>query len=187
MFKEYSNFNKDLEELQRKIVVIDKFTDHTPVDKYTAEEIELIDRETERRRQEWFAKLRLARCRKTDAWGHATGEDVYEYTTQEEYDYYLREALSVSPEERYQHRKDAYYFHESHYYMRGQGGYDGQGCTAQQCIPECRYFPETGRIEDSEVIEGFEKHEKPKIISYNVDNKGQIIYHYPEQIKREPT
>jgi hypothetical protein len=190
MFKEFSDFNKDLEELARKIVVIDKFTDHTPADKYTNEEIELIDRETERRREEWFARLRLARCRKTDAWGHTTGEDVYEYTTEEEYNYYLKEALAVSPEQRYQDRKEMIMFHTSHKYMRGINADGGFGCGSHpnyhgKCIPECRYYPETGRIEDSEIIESFEKHEKPKIISYHVDNEGRIIYHFPTNEQQE--
>jgi hypothetical protein len=65
--------------------------------------------------------------------------------------------------------------------MHGEGEYDGRGCTAQECIPECRFYNEYGRVEDSEVIESFEKHEKHKIISYHVDSKGEIIYHYPER------
>lgn len=40
--------------------------------------------------------------------------------------------------------------------MRGLGEYD-YGCTGAGCIPECRYYPEYGRIEDEEVIE---KHNK---------------------------
>lgn len=27
------------------------------------------------------------------------------------------------------------------------------GCTGAGCIPECRYYPEYGRIEDEEIIE----------------------------------
>jgi hypothetical protein len=193
MFRQYIDLNKDFEELARRIVVIDKRgngNDSQPVDE--GNEVELIDKETERRREAWFAKLRMARCRKTDAWGHTTGEDVYEFTTQEEYDYYLKSALAVPPEERYQDRKRMLMFHDSHKYMRGVNADDGYGCGSHpnyvgKCIPTCRYYPETGRIEDSEVIARFEKHEKPKIISYHVDNKGQIIYHYPEQTKWEPT
>jgi hypothetical protein len=72
---------------------------------FSAAAAELIDRETERRRNEWFAKLRLARCRKVDAHGNKTCEDVYDYTTQEEYDYDLQHALEEIPDERYQRRK----------------------------------------------------------------------------------
>jgi hypothetical protein len=33
--------------------------------------------------------------------------------------------------------------------MRGvKSGYDGNGCNNGICVPECRYSPETGRIED---------------------------------------
>jgi hypothetical protein len=39
-------------------------------------------------------------------------------------------------------------------------GYDGFGCTGQSCIPECRFYPETGRIEDSEVIQKHREHEQ---------------------------
>jgi hypothetical protein len=107
-----------------------------------------------------------------------TCEDVYDYTTQEEYDYDLKQALLVSPEDRYQDRKEQWYFHDSSYYMRGVGGYDGHGCTSTRCIPECRYYPEEERIEDDEIIAKFETHFKPKIISYHVDNKCRIVYHY---------
>jgi hypothetical protein len=184
MFRHYIDLNKDLEELARRIVVIDKRGNGHNNSSTEQEDIELVDEETERRREEWFAKLRAARCRKTDAWGHTTGEDVYDYTTQEEYDYNLKCALAVSPEERYQDRKKMLIFHDSHKYMRGVNADDGYGCGSYpsyvgKCIPTCRYYPETGRIEDSEVIESFEKHEKPKIIPYRVDNKGQIVYHYP--------
>jgi hypothetical protein len=181
----YNNkINKHLEELEKKIVIIERGNGHnTNESNIQQEEIELIDRETERRRQEWFAKLRLARCRKRDAHGNKTCEDVYEYTTQEEYDYNLKTAiLSQTPEERYQDRKQHWYFHDSSYYMRGLGAYDNQGCNPWTgCIPECRFYNEYGRIEGIEVIEKFERHNKPKLISYHVDSKGEIIYHYPER------
>ena len=32
-------------------------------------------------------------------------------------------------------------------------GYDGKGCNNGVYVPECRYYPHTGRIEDEEVIE----------------------------------
>ena len=66
--------------------------------------------------------------------------------------------LRVHPEERYQHKKEAWYFHESSWYMRQgrdgiESGYDGYGCNNGKCVPECRYYPEYGRIEDEEVIQ----------------------------------
>jgi hypothetical protein len=34
-----------------------------------------------------------------------------------------------------------------------QNSFDGFGCTGQSCTHECRYYSETGKIEDSEVIQ----------------------------------
>ncbi|HEY7083077.1 MAG TPA: hypothetical protein VH500_25570 [Nitrososphaeraceae archaeon] len=35
--------------------------------------------------------------------------------------------------------------------MRGLERYDGKGCNGfTGCIPECRYYPDKGRIEDEE-------------------------------------
>jgi hypothetical protein len=183
--------NKSLEELEKKIVIIERRGNgHGLVEQQTSEEIELIDKETEKRRNEWFARLRLARARKTDAWGHTTDEDMYDYTTQEEYDYELKQALSVPPEQRYQDRKEMLWFHDSNWSMRGLVADDGYGCGSHpnypsKCTPECRYYAEEGRVEDSEVIESFERYQKPKIISYYVDNKGRIIYHYPNEQQKE--
>jgi hypothetical protein len=42
--------------------------------------------------------------------------------------------------------------------MRGLKRYDGEGCNGfTGCIPECRYYPEIGRIEDEEVIREHEE------------------------------
>ena len=42
--------------------------------------------------------------------------------------------------------------------MRGANGYDRQGYNQLiGCIPEYRYYHETGRIEDEEVISWYEK------------------------------
>jgi hypothetical protein len=182
----YNNNNKEFtfnKDLARKIVVIDKFTDHTPGDKYTEDEIELIDNETGRRREAWFAKLREGRGKlSTKLTGCNHGACVSEclllWTTQEEYDYYLKCALEVSPEERYQHRKEAYYFHE--FYVEGRNGFgDDSSCAYGKCVPQCRYYPQEGRIEDSEVIAEYKKYYENKILSYHVDKKGNIVYHYP--------
>ncbi len=39
--------------------------------------------------------------------------------------------------------------------MKGLNDYgdDAYGCTSLGCIPECRFYPEYGRIEDEEVIQ----------------------------------
>ena len=50
-------------------------------------------------------------------------------------------------------QEEAWYFHESSWYMRGiKSGFDGQGCCDGICVPECRFYPEYGRIEDEEVL-----------------------------------
>ena len=100
-----------------------------------------------------FADYRAARAKITDAFGNKTCEDVWDSITQDESDYYLKMNLRVPPEDRYQHKKEAWYFHESSWYMRHNNGYDGHGCNNGKCIPECRYYPKFGRIEDEEVIQ----------------------------------
>jgi hypothetical protein len=105
-----------------------------------------------------FADYRAARAKITDAFGNKTCEDVWDSITQDELDYYLKMNLRVHPEDRYQHKKEAWYFHESSWYMRQgrdgiESGYDGYGCNNGKCVPECRYYPEFGRIEDEEVIQ----------------------------------
>ena len=101
-----------------------------------------------------FADYRAARAKITDAFGNKTCEDVWDSITQDESDYYLKMNLRMPPEERYQHKKEAWYFHESSWCMRhNDNGYDGHGCNNGECIQECRYYPEYGRIEDEEVIQ----------------------------------
>jgi hypothetical protein len=107
-----------------------------------------------------FADYRAARAKITDAFGNKTFEDVWDSVTQDESDYYLKMNLRKSPEERYQQKKKAWYFHESSWYMRHDSGYDGQGCNNWKCIPECRYYPKCGRIEDDEVTQRHKKIEE---------------------------
>ena len=100
-----------------------------------------------------FADYRGARAKINDTFGNKTYEDVWDSITQDESDYYLKMKLRMSPEERYQRKKEAWYFHESSWYMRHDNGYDGQGCNNGECIPDCRYYSKYGRIEDEEVIQ----------------------------------
>jgi hypothetical protein len=100
-----------------------------------------------------FADYRAARAKITDAFGNKTYEDVWDSITQDESDHYLKMNLMISPEDRYQRKKKAWYFHESSWCMRHNNGYDGHGCNNGECIPECRYYPKFGRIEDEEVIQ----------------------------------
>lgn len=68
-------------------------------------------------------------------------------------------ALHMTPELRYQRRKDNWLHHESCWFMRRfttippLTEYDGYGCTADGCIPSCRYYAPSGRIENDEIIQ----------------------------------
>lgn len=109
-----------------------------------------LDREMEPPR---FANYRLARAKHTLG-GTKTYQDVWDSITQDEHDYYLKARLRVSPEQRYQRIRKEPWFHDGSWYMRDQSKrYDGHGCNQfTGCVPECRYYPEYGRIEDEEVI-----------------------------------
>lgn len=114
--------------------------------------------ETDEEIEERFAKLREERAKVTDAFGNKTCEDVWDNTTQEELEYYKRKNLERSPEERYQIKKQHWYFHKSSWYMRGvKSGYDGHGCCDGVCVPECRFYRQCGRIEDEEVLGWYER------------------------------
>jgi hypothetical protein len=111
--------NKSIDKLKERLDVIEEET--------SGEE---TDYEIEAR----FAKLREARAKKTNAHGDKTYEDVWDEITQEELDYYKRKKLEVSPEQRYQRKKEQWYFHESSWYMSGVNGYDGYGCNNGVCV-----------------------------------------------------
>jgi hypothetical protein len=119
-----------------------------------------------------FAYYRHVRAQEWKALGHRPWDHVYDNRiTQDELDYNLKKELRISPEQRYQHRKTNWFFHESsylhqtvdengkavdiikesgcgHWFNNGE-----QGC----CVPECRYYPKYGRIEYEEVIEEHNK------------------------------
>jgi hypothetical protein len=130
--------------------------------KTTISQQEIDDIETERYGEPHrFSDYRHARCKKPAPAVGITCEDVYDTITQEELDWELRRQLKVSPEQRFQHKKYHWYSHPSSWYVRvPHNGYDGFGCTGQDCIPECRFYHETGRIEDSEVIQNHREREK---------------------------
>jgi hypothetical protein len=119
-----------------------------------------------------FLYYRHVRAQEWEALGQKPWDNVYDNRiTQDELDYNLKKELRVSPEQRYQHRKANWFFHESSYLHQtvdengkavdiitesgcGHGSNnDEQGC----CVPECRYYPKYGRIEDEEVIEEHNK------------------------------
>ena len=64
----------------------------------------------------------------------------------------MKAKLRLAPEERYQLKRGHWYWHDSCWYRRNANGYDGYGCNNGKCIPECRFYPEYGRIEDEEEV-----------------------------------
>ena len=72
-----------------------------------------------------FAEYREARAKITDVFGNKKYEDVWDIITQDESDYCLKVNLRTSSEERYQRSKEAWYFHESSWYIRHNNDYDG--------------------------------------------------------------
>jgi hypothetical protein len=85
--------------------------------------------------------------------------DGQEYTS-EEFEYHLSHCLNnYTPEERYRQRKEMYYFHPSYIEME-KLDYSGDRanakyCTGHQCVPDCPYCKENGRIEDEQVVKEF--------------------------------
>jgi hypothetical protein len=86
--------------------------------------------------------------------------DGREYT-QEELEYYLTLSLNVPEEERYRRSKEMYYFHPSYVEMEKLHYWEDRAkanyCTGQQCVPDCPYYDERGKIEDEQVIADFLK------------------------------
>jgi hypothetical protein len=61
--------------------------------------------------------------------------------------------LRLSPEERYQRRKKDWQFHETSWWVRKVSMNDENSCNYLRCVPECRFYPQFGRIEDDEIIQ----------------------------------
>jgi hypothetical protein len=153
--------------------------DDNNTDRKTQEELDDIETEQygEPRR---FHIYRAARAEITKPAVGLTYEDVYDSITQEELDWSLRQQLKVSPEERYQDMKKHWYAHELSYWHQkticndtgnkkavvdtikeyGCGKFTEKNIEGGWCVPECRYYSQTGRIEDSEVIQKHRELEK---------------------------
>jgi hypothetical protein len=107
-------------------------------------------------------------------------------------EWYKRQWLDKSPEQRYQDKKNQTFEHDSCSYWKYLETYqslykkpdpktgdcvaaywaarnaaevrfnelypneDDKGCTITSCVKECRYYPDYGRIEDSEVESWYE-------------------------------
>ena len=105
----------------------------------------------------WFTYHSIAIRERREKAGHKLGLHEYDHSlTQDQLNFILKRELRPSPEERYKLEKADFLFHGLSCYMRGLGEFD-YGCTGAGCIPECRFYSATGRIEDEEVIE---KHNK---------------------------
>lgn len=104
-----------------------------------------------------FAYYHHVRAQEWEALGHRPWDGINDddhdrRITQDELDYWLKRELRIPPEERYQREKKNWLFHDCSYYMRDLGSFDKSCCNSSRCVPECRYYPESGRIEDEEVI-----------------------------------
>ena len=105
------------------------------------------------------------------------GNSGYLYITQDELDFGLKRQLKMSPEECYQLTKSNRFCHKQGSFYRELSADDWtKGCHNDQCIPECEYYPEYGRIEDSQIIEEHREHEryyrnKNTIINIDIDEK----------------
>ena len=108
-----------------------------------------------------FAYYRHVRAEEWKALGPKPRDHEYDSRiTRDELDFILKRNLRMPPEEKYQREKAHWYWHESSWTWRGLDttGYDGKGCNQfTGCIPECRFYPEYGRIEDEQVIEEHKK------------------------------
>jgi hypothetical protein len=96
-------------------------------------------------------------------WDHAL--DAYEMTP-DEFEFYLcRYLYETTPEERYNQAKSQWFVHEHTTYGKIEISYldvdihkdtiltsEIYGCTGVKCVPECKYYNKTGRIEDDQVI-----------------------------------
>lgn len=84
--------------------------------------------------------------------------DGLEYTA-EEFEYHLSHYLNVSEEERYRRIKEMYYFHPSYVETEKLSYWAdrcrAKYCTGLQCIPDCHFYEENGRIEDEQVVKEF--------------------------------
>jgi hypothetical protein len=128
---------------------LDKIVNHLSnrLERYCpSNENERYDRMMQRK----FAKEREERVKNSKYTGFKAYEDAWLNRSQEELQYYRSK---ISPEDRYQNMKEIYYFHDSSSYMKyGDNREDNYGCTADACIPECPFYPKSGRIEEDGTV-----------------------------------
>jgi hypothetical protein len=132
-----------------------------------------LDMGSEPLRFAYYRHIRVEQC--DDEYRKKTFECVHDSITQDQLHYYLKRKLRVTPEQRYQDKKEDWFFHESSWYSRGLDatGYDGQGCNQfTGCVPECMFYLPYGRIEDDKVIQEHkevEEHYRKRNAIINID------------------
>ncbi len=144
---------KILDDLSRKI---DKAEEHTR----EIEEINLGVEETEKlKRFDLYHVIRMEKYLTQGGDPTFGNLDATEQTA-EEFEYHLSHCLNkYTPEDRYKHRKGMYYFHPSYLEMEKLDYWEDRArskyCNGEQCIPDCPYYEENGRIEDEQVVKEF--------------------------------
>jgi hypothetical protein len=105
------------------------------------------------------AQLREARIKEYQEMG-VPDYDVYHLCYLMSSDYEIGDKpyeLQFTPEERYQREKKNWQAHETAWCNRNLPMSDENSCNYKRCVPQCKYFPETGRIEDDVIIKEFEE------------------------------
>ena len=86
-----------------------------------------------------FQLYQQARWEKLD---EGEGQCVDDFITLDELNFILKQQLAMTPEARYQHRRNKGIWHDC--------GIESAGVD---CNPSCKFYPPVGRIEDQEIIE----------------------------------
>jgi hypothetical protein len=126
--------------------------DRYRIDKYDDEYYLTIGEDPLRFR--YYRQARAEKWKALQEQGHYKPSDTDPSYTQDEIDFALKRELRKTKEQRYLEEKANFLFHDLSCYMRGLSDED-HGCTGAGCIPECRFYPDTGVIEDDEVIEKY--------------------------------
>ena len=97
--------------------------------------------------------------------------------------------LKLTPEERYQRKKKNNIWHDTGVYMLYGNSYatsDKPGCAQDTgCIPECKYFEDSGRIEDDEVLEWYHKEIGNRIYEQLKHENSVFIQEFIEYLKKQ--
>lgn len=93
-------------------------------------------------------------------WEKLTGQDddVDNTITQDELNFILKQQLAMTPEARYQHRRNKLIWHDC-----------GVGYAGVDCNPSCKFYLQEGRIENQEIIDEHNKDVK------RMKQEGRIV------------